>query len=748
MPTTVEVLLAIRGETTSVDKQIKSVQQLRNEIAKAQALGRIELNGPARSSSGGSAVANAASAANTAQNLGRAAASGGKLADVLAKAGGSAIGLQGNVIGLAARLGPIAPLAIGLTQAVRGLMDAWADPRAAGATEKQAEEIAVMKDRMGPLLSVVRPFTDKKFWAEGMVSALAGLSKMLGFEEEARSAVAARAAEQALTAKRAEKEAEAAARIADESRRAAEYLKNLGDARKEAATASAALRNFGKPVDSADLRRRRDNFSQTAGNSDLSELARVRAQAEADKLSLQIRQRDAEISAQFLALGDKQEQARLAKLNTTERLAVATEQLAIVERSLAEIPRDRSDVNDLRMAELESRKLDLNAEIDRLRKEKEDKRIDALQKSLDRDRASLDSALTANQQQRAAIEADYARTDAAKWSERKRLILEAIKLQEQYLAGLAARAADTSLPEATRLEAQTSLAAGRTQLGGMQGELSGLGPDPVSTVENLRAQVASLGNTWGTVQQQIAQGFTGTVNTAMQSTSDLLYNLASGAEVTWASATLAIRQQFLRMVTDMVAKMIWKSTVERTLIALGVTTYVAGEQAKTAASVTGMMARIGTMIKEALGAVYHGAIEAYRALAGIPYVGPFLGAAAMAAAIAGGVSLVKKIGFAEGGYTGDGGKYEPAGIVHRGEYVFPQEAVSRIGLGRLEAMKSGGYAEGGLVGPAAASGEGGAGRALQLIMVDSRSEAKRIQRNADNEAHILDVVRRNRYRIG
>lgn len=36
--------------------------------------------------------------------------------------------------------------------------------------------------------------------------------------------------------------------------------------------------------------------------------------------------------------------------------------------------------------------------------------------------------------------------------------------------------------------------------------------------------------------------------------------------------------------------------------------------------------------------------------------------------------------FATGGYTGDGGKYQPAGVVHRGEYVFPQEAVNRLGV--------------------------------------------------------------------
>lgn len=58
-------------------------------------------------------------------------------------------------------------------------------------------------------------------------------------------------------------------------------------------------------------------------------------------------------------------------------------------------------------------------------------------------------------------------------------------------------------------------------------------------------------------------------------------------------------------------------------------------------------------------------------------------------------------GFSEGGYTGAGGVMEPAGIVHKGEFVLPQRAVSRIGLPKLEAMRLGtlpGYANGGLVG--------------------------------------------------
>ena len=69
--------------------------------------------------------------------------------------------------------------------------------------------------------------------------------------------------------------------------------------------------------------------------------------------------------------------------------------------------------------------------------------------------------------------------------------------------------------------------------------------------------------------------------------------------------------------------------------------------------------------------------------------------------------LGKILGFAGGGYTGPGGKYEPAGIVHRGEYVVNAEAVRRPGVrSMLEAVNSGlpGFAQGGL----APGAEGGA----------------------------------------
>lgn len=56
-------------------------------------------------------------------------------------------------------------------------------------------------------------------------------------------------------------------------------------------------------------------------------------------------------------------------------------------------------------------------------------------------------------------------------------------------------------------------------------------------------------------------------------------------------------------------------------------------------------------------------------------------------------------GFASGGYTGAGGKYEPAGIVHRGEVVFSQRDVrNHGGVAAVERLRLKGYAGGGVVG--------------------------------------------------
>ncbi len=75
--------------------------------------------------------------------------------------------------------------------------------------------------------------------------------------------------------------------------------------------------------------------------------------------------------------------------------------------------------------------------------------------------------------------------------------------------------------------------------------------------------------------------------------------------------------------------------------------------------------------------------------------------------------------FAGGGYTGDGGVWEPAGIVHRGEVVWSQADIKAWGgLGAVEAMRTmrlPGYAGGGIVANASQGFKGYDPRALAAM---------------------------------
>ena len=93
-------------------------------------------------------------------------------------------------------------------------------------------------------------------------------------------------------------------------------------------------------------------------------------------------------------------------------------------------------------------------------------------------------------------------------------------------------------------------------------------------------------------------------------------------------------------------------------------------------------------------------------------------------------------GYAEGGYTGQGGKYEPAGIVHRGEWVAPKwmvkqnpvtfanlERYRRSGSGGRSGNASRGFADGGY---ATATSTGSVSEAAGAPVVLSKESAQMI----------------------
>ncbi|KGK59568.1 hypothetical protein NC00_01195 [Xanthomonas cannabis pv. phaseoli] len=106
------------------------------------------------------------------------------------------------------------------------------------------------------------------------------------------------------------------------------------------------------------------------------------------------------------------------------------------------------------------------------------------------------------------------------------------------------------------------------------------------------------------------------------------------------------------------------------------------------------------------------------------FMGRGVGAAGSAAVSTGTQSITGSLfnsmigGYASGGYTGDGGKYEPAGVVHRGEYVINADSTRRLGRGYLDSLN--GYADGGYVGPPSvppapmASGGSGSGAGVEV----------------------------------
>ncbi|EOO9386529.1 phage tail tape measure protein, partial [Escherichia coli] len=153
--------------------------------------------------------------------------------------------------------------------------------------------------------------------------------------------------------------------------------------------------------------------------------------------------------------------------------------------------------------------------------------------------------------------------------------------------------------------------------------------------------LAGLKSGWGEWAESATDSFSQVKSAATQTFDGIAQNMAAmltGAEADWRGFTRSV----LSMMTEILLKQ----------------------------AMVGIVGRIGSAIGGAIGGAGASAST---------------GTAIQAAAA--------NFHFATGGFTGTGGKYEPAGIVHRGEFVFTKEATSRIGVGNLYRLMRG-YAEG------------------------------------------------------
>lgn len=164
------------------------------------------------------------------------------------------------------------------------------------------------------------------------------------------------------------------------------------------------------------------------------------------------------------------------------------------------------------------------------------------------------------------------------------------------------------------------------------------------------------------------------------------------------------------------------------------------------------MATTGKVSIKDLSNVFMAEIARMSARAATSKLAGFLGDALSSVFGGGRTVLPPGDGFADGGYTGPGGKYEPAGIVHKGEGVLSQEDVRALGgPSAFESLRRSlrrGYASGGYVGavPAAVGQLQPAVDSIQIQVINKggqpiQAESASMRRSADGSLIIEAIVK-------
>ena len=149
--------------------------------------------------------------------------------------------------------------------------------------------------------------------------------------------------------------------------------------------------------------------------------------------------------------------------------------------------------------------------------------------------------------------------------------------------------------------------------------------------------------------------------------------------------------------------------------------------------------------------------KAYDAVVGTPYIGPYIAPAVGAAAAALQVAQAASIkstsmqGYKTGGYTGNYGTSDVAGVVHGQEYVLNAEATKRVGINTLNAINNGGTIQAEKVAQASVKAQSQTPQVidnqLRVVMVKDESEAKDMLYGPDGEKAFLYHMKRNRSKV-
>jgi predicted nucleic acid-binding Zn-ribbon protein len=339
---------------------------------------------------------------------------------------------------------------------------------------------------------------------------------------------------------------------------------------------------------------------------------------------------------------------------------------------------------------------------------------------------ALNEDLLKIKKQLAQVEGDFTQTAAQKYSQRKALLQSEVKEYQDAIAQNDALIKSGKIPSEYMPELskrQEHLATGLT---GAQDSLSKIGADPNSFADQFASKITALQDQWGTAAQQMAQTFSDVFSSAVSSVSSGITGLIMGTK-TWGQTLMQIGSTVLQTIIQQIVEMGIKFVMSHVIMrAAMVVTHAIG-------MALGWQQVATTNSQEASKAP---ALAANAATASVGSYGSAAIIGAIAAVAAIGLITAAALGaFDTGGYTGAGGKYDVAGVVHRGEYVMSADSVNRIGLPTLEALHSGG--------DIASAGVGGGTTLHVHTWADENSMLKFLRENDDAKHVIIDHVSKN-----
>ncbi len=297
---------------------------------------------------------------------------------------------------------------------------------------------------------------------------------------------------------------------------------------------------------------------------------------------------------------------------------------------------------------------------------------------------------------------------------------------------------NTTHDDAAKLEAQKQIVELMNQQVQLQNQLNAAGGQN-SFIYQFSAMLTKLQSEGGTIAQQTAGIFGSAMQGGINSVSKSMAGLIEGT-TTWRKALLDISRSTIGELLQGIIKMGVEWVTQHLIMTAASKAFSLVEKASNTQSVSDTT--VAAMTKLGANAAVAGS-GAAAAEASIPYVGPILAAAAMASMVTSVLSLGS--GFSMGGYTGDGGIFEPAGLVHRGEYVMSAAAVDRIGVDTLDAMHNGAITGGSTGSAGSASGAGGQAK---VMIVNNRQEMLNVLKSPEAGNLVVAHVYNNRLKAG